>query len=453
MPSARLIGVGIFVIGGLLLFATALFMIGERQMIFTKQFEIYTEFSRLSGLQAGSPIQVSGMAAGEVKAIALPKSPAQKFRVRLQVREDLHPLVRTDSVASIRTEGLVGGQFLMIAAGSDRAPEAPGGSTIPSREPFDIADLLEQANRTVGIVNDTIVILRGDVEKTIQDITATVQNADQLITSVGGDVKTIAAAGAKISDDVQAITHDVRQGRGTIGRLVTDDELYRRATTIATEAEQTVTSLREASDKAKKVVDDISRRSGGVLELTADFRDTLAKARDTLTHLAEDTEALKHNWFFSGYFKRRGYYSLAEISPEEYRRGVIEQSDRVRLRIWLDASLLFAKQPDGSLALTDEGRARIDSAMGDFLKYVGSGPIVIEGYGQQGASAQRFLESRTRASVVCDYLVGRFALNPGSVGVMPLGSDSTGSPSGGHWDGVAIAVFVPPQALRKPPAK
>ena len=125
MPSARLIGVGAFVIGGILLFAIALFMIGERQMLFTKQFEVYTEFSRLSGLEEGSPIQVSGMAAGEVKKIILPTGPAQKFRLRLLIREDLHPLVRTDSVAAIRTEGLVGGQYLLVTAGSQAAPEAP----------------------------------------------------------------------------------------------------------------------------------------------------------------------------------------------------------------------------------------------------------------------------------------------------------------------------------------
>lgn len=450
MPSARLIGVGAFVIGGLLLFAIALFMIGERQMIFTSQFEIYTEFSRLSGLQEGAPVQVSGMAAGEVKEILLPKGPAQKFRLRLQVREDLHPLVRTDSVASIRTEGLVGGQFLMITAGSERAPEAPKDSTIPSREPFDIADLLEQANRTVAIVNETILTLRGDVEKTIQNIASTVQDADQVITSVGSDVKTISAAGARISDDVRAITQDVREGRGTIGRLFTDDELYRRATAIASEAQQTVANLREASDTAKRVLNDVTRKGGPAQGVTTEFRAALTKASQTLTNLAENTEALKHNWFFSGYFKRRGYYSLAEISPEDYRRGVIEQSDRVKLLIWLEATLLFVNQPDGTLTLTDEGKARVDSAMGDFLKYVGSGPLVVEGYAQQGASTDRFFQSRQRATVVRDYLVSRFGLNPDSTGVMPLGSDSSGSPSGRPWDGVAIAVFVPPEAVRKP---
>ncbi len=448
-PSHRLIGIGAFVIGGVLLFAIALFMIGERQMLFARQFEIYTEFSRLSGLTDGAQIQVNGMAAGEVKEIILPKSPAQKFRLRLQVREDLHPLVRTDSIASIRTEGLVGGQYLLITAGSERAAEAPKGSTIPSREPFEIGDLLEQAAATVQNVNQTIVALRGDIETAIQDVSGTVHDADRLINDVGGDIKTIASAGARVADDIAVITRDVRAGRGTIGQLFTDDELYRRANAIAADAQATAANLREATGTAKRLLDDMTRKGGPAQGATVELRDALRKANQTLTNLAENTEALKHNWFFSGYFKRRGYYSLAQMSPEEYRGGVIEQSGRVKLRIWLEASLLFVIQPDGSLALTDAGRTRIDSAMADFLKYSGSGPLIVEGYAEQGAGAQRFLESRSRASAVRDYLLSRFGLNPDSVGVMPLGSQAPGSPAGNRWDGVALAVFVPPEAVKK----
>ncbi len=449
MPSARLIGVGAFVIGGILLFAIALFMIGERQMLFSRQFQIYTEFSRLSGLQEGSPIQVNGMAAGEVKQIILPKSPAQKFRLRLQVREDLHPLVRTDSVAAIRTEGLVGGQYLLITAGSESAPEAPTDSTIPSREPFEIGDLLEQANATVKTVNETIVTLRGEVEKTIQDIAGTVQDADQLVKDVGGDVRTIASAGAKVAEDIRVLADDVREGRGTVGQLFTDDELYRRASAIAADAQQTASNLRDATESAKRLLNQVGKEGGPAQGLTTEVRDTLDKARQTLTNLAENTEALKHNWFFSGYFKRRGYYSLADISPEEYRKGAIEQSGRAKLRIWLNASVLFRSRPDGRLAITDDGKARLDSAMGDFLKFVGSGPLIVEGYAQEGAVAQRFLAARERASLVRDYLLDRFGLNPDAVAVMPLGAEASNSPAGNRWDGVALAVFVTPDALKK----
>jgi hypothetical protein len=101
------------------------------------------------------------------------------------------------------------------------------------------------------------------------------------------------------------------------------------------------------------------------------------------------------------------------------------------------------------LALADGAKPRLDSALGDFLKYAGSGPLIVEGYAQEGAAAQRFLESRERASLVRDYLLDRFSLNPDRVGVMPLGSEASQSPAGNTWDGIALAVFVPPSALKK----
>jgi len=449
VPSARLIGVGAFVIGGILLFTIALFMIGERQMLFRSQFEVYTAFSRLGGLEEGSPVRVNGMAAGEVSRIILPSGPSQKFRLRLRIREDLHPLVRTDSVATIRTEGLVGGQYLLVTAGSDAAPAAPVDSTIPSREPLEIGDLLEQAGQTVRIVSETILNLRGDIEKAVHDVSGTVQDVNRLINEVGGDIKTISATGTRVANDVAAITSGVRAGRGTVGQLFVDDELYQRATAIAADAQKTAENLRQASEATRRLVDQVGKQGGTAQGLTTEVRESLAKARDTLTNLAENTEALKHNWFFSGYFKRRGYYSLSDISPEDYRRGVIEKSGRVKLRTWLEASQLFGTQPDGSPVLLDSAKPLLDSAMGDFLKYVGSGPLIIEGYAGNGDSAQRFLESRRRASLVREYLLDRFGLNPDSAGVMPLGSEAGNSPRGNRWDGVALAVFVPPEAVKK----
>ena len=101
----RLAGVGAFVIGGLLLFTVGLFMIGDRQMAFSKKFTIYAEFAKITGLQPGAIIRVSGAKAGTIKEIIPPSRPSDKFKVKLEIIEDLHPLVRTDSVATIETEG------------------------------------------------------------------------------------------------------------------------------------------------------------------------------------------------------------------------------------------------------------------------------------------------------------------------------------------------------------
>src|SRR5580765_251949 len=118
---ARLAGVGVFVVGGLLLFTVGLFMIGDRQMAFAKKFTVYAEFRKITGLQAGGTVRVSGAKAGSIKEILPPDRPSEKFRVKLEITEDLHQLVRTDSLATIETEGLVGGSYLGVGMGTDAA--------------------------------------------------------------------------------------------------------------------------------------------------------------------------------------------------------------------------------------------------------------------------------------------------------------------------------------------
>src|SRR5512134_2708673 len=108
MNRSKLVGAGAFVVIGLLLFTVGLFMIGERRMLFEDRFAVHTEFANLGQLELGAVVRVSGMDAGEVTEIRIPPSPAGKFRVRMELREDLHGLVRTDSIAATQMEGLVG---------------------------------------------------------------------------------------------------------------------------------------------------------------------------------------------------------------------------------------------------------------------------------------------------------------------------------------------------------
>ena len=86
------------------------------------------------------------------------------------------------------------------------------------------------------------------------------------------------------------------------------------------------------------------------------------------------------------------------ISPEDYQKGVLENGKRKAMRIWLSSDVLFAAGADGRESLTPDGRARIDSAMATYLRYVPANPIVIEGYATGGSVADRFQQSRQRAS-------------------------------------------------------
>ena len=111
----------------------------------------------------------------------MPANPSAKFRVKLRVREDLHPLVRLDSVASIQTDGLVGNKFIQVEAGTDQAPIVPPNGTIQSREPFDFAELLQRMSETIDLVTDTIGQLRSSVDDALQSVTDTAKGAQDLM--------------------------------------------------------------------------------------------------------------------------------------------------------------------------------------------------------------------------------------------------------------------------------
>jgi phospholipid/cholesterol/gamma-HCH transport system substrate-binding protein len=448
MARNRLVYVGAFVIGGILLFAVGLFLIGSRRMLFDHTFAAYAEFANINGLQNGAIVRVAGMDAGEVDQIAVPPKPSGKFRVRLRLREDLHPLIRVDSVATIQTDGLVGNKFVQVDAGTDQAAVVKPGGTMQSREPFDLAEMLDRMSKTIDLVTSTIVEVKGGVEEALTSVTTTAKVAQDLIVDVGTDARSIMASTQKAASDVNTIVTGLKEGRGTVGKLLTDDAFYVSAKKIAAEAEETVANLREASVQAKGAVADFRGDNGPMKGITGDLQQTLRSAKDAMADLAENTEALKRSFFFRGFFNKRGYFDLKDISVQQYRQGALETRDRRVLRIWVGAPVLFERTAEGRERLTETGKARLDSAMSEFLKYPRNSPLVIEGYARQPATREeRFLLSRTRATLVRDYLVARYGLDTNYVATMPLGAEAPDSPDGNNWDGVALAIFVSTSAL------
>jgi len=439
--------VGAFVVGGVLLFAVGLFLIGDRRMLFDRSVEIYTEFANIAGLEDGGSVRVGGMDAGEVASIHVPANPSARFRVKLRVREDFHQLLRVDSVASIQTDGLVGNKFIQIEPGTDQAQLVPPLGTIPSREAFELSEMMQRMSDTVDLIRTSIVDLKSGLDGALASVTDTANEAQDLMTDIGAEAREIMASTQKVTRDLTVIVASVREGKGTVGKLLTDDALYSSVKKISADAEKAVASLREASEQAKAAVSDFRGENGPLKGVTGDFQQTLASARDAMQDLEENTEALKHSFLFRGYFNRRGYFDLDELSVDQYRQGILETRERRALRIWVRAAVLFETDAKGSERLSADGQARLDSAMSQFIRYPRNSPFVVEGYAPGPTNDERFLTSRRRCQLVRDYLVGKFALDPAFVASMPMGLESSGSPDGNHWDGVALALFVPTSAM------
>ena len=442
MISTKAVGAGAFVVIGLLLFAVGLFMIGERRMLFEKRFTVYTEFSRLGDLETGAPVRVAGADAGEVTDIEVPAKPSAKFRVKMEVREALHPIIRTDSIAVPQTQGLVGGTFINIAAGTDQAPRLPEKGTIGGREPFEISDLLQDASDTMMMIGDTVMALRGDAETAVKEVAGTAQDAHALLDQIRPDLEAMAKNGNTISNDSRELVAKLNAGQGTIGKLINDDDLYRQFQDLTNQAQETVANLHQVSDEARRAIADVRSKDGPAQGLLADMRTTIGQAREATADLADNMEAMKHNFLLRGFFNKRGYYDLDTISPAEYRTGVLENGKRKAMRIWLKSSLVFEPGPDGTEVLSESGRARIDSAMATYLKYLPSSPMVVEGYAPAPTVSERFRLSRRRAGIVRQYIVGKYEVPPQNTGYIGLGEEALNSPDKDRWDGVSLTLFL-----------
>lgn len=457
MGESRLAAVGAFVIVGVLLFGIGLFLIGDRRLLFVENYEIYTEFSKVTGVAVGTGVRVAGLSAGEVTEVVVPPGPSARFRVRMRIREDLRQLVRTDSIATIQTDGIVGNAFIQIGGGTEAQPVAPDESTIPGRDPIEFADLIEEGRDTFRTVTKEILTLRGEISEAVGVLTVTLKDANALILEVGADAKVIAARTKTVADDVGAIAadarttmRDIKAGEGTLGKFLVKDDLWNSAKSMSADAEKTLANIREASAKLRETVDRLQAPGGPTNQLIADLGEAMGNAREVMADLAENSEALKQHWLFRGFYRNRGYFDLDSMTLDQYRRGAVEKDDRAPLRIWLEAKNLFETNDRGEIRLSDEGRRRLDVAMADFLEFPRNSPLVVEGYATTAAPAERYLQSDTRARIVQDYLQGRFRRGTQLVGSIPIGLSAEGSPTGdGRWDGIALTLFVKKDLLAR----
>jgi phospholipid/cholesterol/gamma-HCH transport system substrate-binding protein len=447
MAKNRLAAVGLFVSAGVLLFAAGLFLIGDRRMLFTDTFRFYAEFKQVAALDIGAKVRVSGIDAGEVEEIRVPPGPSGSFRVQMRVRSDLRPLIRTDSIASIQNDGLVGNKFVQIQTGTEAAPRVADGGMVQSREPFDIADLMLSMSETLVTVNKMLAEVQTGVEQALTAVSGTAADAQALMKDLGTEVRTLLVSANQISTNLNAVIAQVRQGQGTLGKLISDDSLYATVKAISTDTQKAVATVRQASEEARSAISDLRGENGPVKGLTGDVQQTLHSARDAMADLAETTEALKRSFFFRGFFNRRGYFDLDDVSVAQYRQGALEAGDRRVLRIWLNADVLFERDAEGTERLSTAGKVRVDSAMSQFVRYPRKSPFVVEGYALDATGDARYLNSRMRAQLVRDYVVGKFKMDPSYVAIMPMGAEAAASPTGRDWNGIALAMFVEASAL------
>jgi phospholipid/cholesterol/gamma-HCH transport system substrate-binding protein len=282
---------------------------------FKPGYRIDASFRNAQELQADDAVKMAGVEIGRVEHVDLVNG-----RARVTMKIDRKYPIKTDAKAGIKFTGLMGQNFVSIEGGSPEAPDALPGATLTAAEQPDLSAIMtkldnvasgiegfsksfspENLSSLIGpindfvkqnspnltamvgnlkLVSDNLVQGKGTVGKLLNDdsLYHAAYNTVTNIQSASSDLKGLFAKAEGMLGDAQGMVARVNSGQGTLGKLASDEQLYREMT-------QAATHLREILEK-------INRGQGSVGKLVND-ESLIKNAKMTLQKVEKATEGLE----------------------------------------------------------------------------------------------------------------------------------------------------------------
>jgi phospholipid/cholesterol/gamma-HCH transport system substrate-binding protein len=279
--------VGLFVLVGLLVLAAGIFYVTGAGVLGPK-YRLKTYLPEVTGLVTGAPVRLDGIEVGNVDTMRLlPRTPGKtqdkmhNIEVTMRIDDRFQSDILTDSTASLVTEGLLGNRFVNITRGFTGVALKEG-QEVPGTE-----------------------------EKAIKEVVQ--RSADVL-----GNLQAL-------TDNVQDLLAGVKKGRGTLGKLLTDDQAYNHLNSILAHGDQVVTSVQagqgsigklvasdEMYNKMDKAVDNVNVILGDVRAQ----KGTIGKLMYDPTLYDQAKEALTHGNALLGDV-RAGKGSLGKLATDD----------------------------------------------------------------------------------------------------------------------------------------
>src|SRR6187549_3389959 len=113
---------GVFVVIGLLLLVTGIFLVGKKKYIFKESFEVEALFNNVSGLRKGAPVRVAGIEKGVVDNLIVPSEPNGQVRVIMKMDNETRNLIGPDAVADIKSQGFFSEKYIEIEIKNQKVP-------------------------------------------------------------------------------------------------------------------------------------------------------------------------------------------------------------------------------------------------------------------------------------------------------------------------------------------
>ena len=272
-----------------LFFVVAMVLLGIGTVILSKeqwskeQVSRAVEFSSVAGLSSGDRVLVRGVEVGRVRRIVLE---GDRVRVDFSMKSGVH-LFR-DCVVTVGDTSVLGGKMLAIESGTTAAGEVPPSEILVGQDP---EDMFKKFNGLLAKIEKEKIIenisgIAGDARSMVGDLKAgkgtlgKLISDDSLHTQATEMIASIKKAGEQTDNaagEIKGLVLDVRAGKGTLGKLVTDEGLYTRA-------DDMMASMKKAGDV-------LDGAGGEIKALTADLR----AGKGTLGKLVTDDSVDQHS--------------------------------------------------------------------------------------------------------------------------------------------------------------
>jgi len=194
------IKLGIFVSVGLLIFTAGIYFIGQKQQLFNNTFTISGIFKDISGLEVGNNVRFSGINVGVISTIEIISD--SSVRVDMSIESKAQKFIKKDAKATIGSDGLMGNKIVIIMPGKSNQKQVNDNDFIGTSMPVSLDDILVKLQLTSN-------------------------NA------------------ANITDNLSAITDNIRSGKGTIGKLFMD-------TVLAKNIDQSIINIKQGAGGFKQ---------------------------------------------------------------------------------------------------------------------------------------------------------------------------------------------------------
>lgn len=271
---------GMFVIVGLILFTVTIYFVGKQQNLFGSTFNLKSKFKTVSGLKVGNNVRFSGINVGTISEIQLVND--SSVVVVLVIEEDVQKYIKTDAMASIGSDGLMGDKVLTISPGTSSNQVIKDNAFIESKSPLEMEDLMKS-------------------------------------------VKTSVDNAGLITAQLAEFSYKMNNGDGTLSKLMNDKE-------FANSLKKTLLNL-EASTKEFSTFTASMNNGKGILSKVVSDERLSKKLDSTMTNLetgskglTEIMEAAKHNFLFRGYFNKQK--KAEENKIEDLEKDLLKEAEK-----------------------------------------------------------------------------------------------------------------------------